>query len=418
MNTNKRSVIAMRILHTSDWHLGKNLEGFSRLDEQERFLEDFVRLVREQQADLVIIAGDIYDNGNPPARAEKLFYNALKEISEDGKRAILVIAGNHDNPERLAAASPLAYEQGVIILGTPKSVAETGNYGAFEIVEAGEGYFELQIKGERAIILAVPYPSEKRLNEVFSEEYDEEWRQKSYSQRIGRLFEELGRKFREDTINLAVSHLFVVGGESSDSERAIELGGSFAVEEEMLPEKAQYIALGHLHRPQRMIKNNRKIYYSGSPLQYSKSEINYSKCCYLVNVAPGLPAEVTEIYFNNYKPIELWKCESIEEAIARCKENSERDIWVYLEIKTDRHIDQSEMKEMKEFRSDIIEIRPIIEGTDEEEIQFSGMTERSIGDLFSEFYRSRRKVDPTQELMQLFLKIALEEGEDNEATEA
>lgn len=410
----------MRILHTSDWHLGKNLEGFSRLEEQESFLEDFSELVKAEDVDLVIIAGDIYDNGNPPAKAEKLFYNTLKEISEGGKRAVLVISGNHDNPERLSAASPLAYEQGVIILGTPKSVAETGNYGAFNIVEAGEGYLEVEINGERAVILAVPYPSEKRLNEVFSEEYDDKLRQKSYSERIGELFENLSQKYREDTINIAVSHLFVVGGESSDSERAIELGGSFAVEARMLPEKAQYIALGHLHRPQRLTSENRQIYYAGSPLQYSKSELNYSKGCYLINISPKATPQIKEIYFKNYKPIELWKCESVEAAIERCRENSEKNIWVYLEIKTDRHIDQAEIKEMKELRADIIEIRPILTGIDEEKIEFNGISERSIGELFSEFYVSRRKLQPTEELMQLFLKIALDEGgdEENEAKEA
>lgn len=68
----------MRILHTSDWHLGKNLEGFSRMDEQERFIEDFINIVDKNNIDMVIIAGDIYDNGNPPARAEKMFYDCIK----------------------------------------------------------------------------------------------------------------------------------------------------------------------------------------------------------------------------------------------------------------------------------------------------------------------------------------------------
>src|SRR3712207_5073600 len=101
----------MRILHTSDWHLGKNLEGASRLEEQEQFIEDFIHIVDENCIDMVIISGDIYDSSNPPAKAEKLFYKALKGISKNGKRLTLVIAGNHDNPDRLSAASPLAYEQ-------------------------------------------------------------------------------------------------------------------------------------------------------------------------------------------------------------------------------------------------------------------------------------------------------------------
>ena len=95
----------MRILHTADWHLGKNLEGLSRMDEQERFLEDFVHIVKDNNIDLVIIAGDVYDSSNPPARAEKMFYDTLKKISANGERMTLVISGNHDNPERLGPCS-------------------------------------------------------------------------------------------------------------------------------------------------------------------------------------------------------------------------------------------------------------------------------------------------------------------------
>lgn len=408
----------MRILHTSDWHLGKNLEGFSRLDEQEKFLQDFVDIVKENNAQLVIIAGDIYDNGNPPARAERLFYNTLKNISEGGKRAVLVIAGNHDNPERLGAASPLAYEHGVIILGTPKSCAEVGNYGEFKVIDSGEGFLEIEIGNERAVIITLPYPSEKRLNEIFTEETDEEARQKSYSERIGELFNTLAEKYREETINIAVSHLFVVGGEISDSERAIELGGSFAVDGGMLTDRAQYIALGHLHRPQKIKTNGRNIYYAGSPLQYSKSEINYSKCSYMVDLKPQCEAVVKEIFFKNYKPIEIWKCASIEDAIEKCKENGDRDIWVYLEIKTDRHITQLEIREMKEHRRDIIEIKPVIEGMDLEEVAFDLISERSIGDIFKEFYRSRRNTEPTDELMNVFYKIVQEEEDTSETQEA
>lgn len=101
---------------------------------------------------------------------------------------VLVIAGNHDNPERLSAASPLAYDQGVILLGIPKSIVPTGDFGKFKILDSGEGFFEIEIKGEKAVIIALPYPSEKRLNEIFTAELDEEKRQKSYSERVGEIF--------------------------------------------------------------------------------------------------------------------------------------------------------------------------------------------------------------------------------------
>jgi exonuclease SbcD len=164
----------MRILHTSDWHLGKNLEGYSRLEEQEQFIEEIIEIVEQNNIDMIVISGDIYDTGNPPARAEKLFYAASKKLSNGGKRPILVIAGNHDHPERLTASSPLAYEQGLILLGTPKSVAQIGQYQHYEIVVAGEGYIEILLNEEKMVALTMPYPSEKRLNEIISVELEEE----------------------------------------------------------------------------------------------------------------------------------------------------------------------------------------------------------------------------------------------------
>lgn len=405
----------MRILHTSDWHLGKSLEGVSRMDEQEKFIKDFVDIVEEKNVDMVIISGDIYDNSNPPARAERMFYGALKEICNNGKRLVLVIAGNHDNPERLAAASPLAYDQGVILLGRPKSSSEMGKCGEYKILDSGEGFVEIDVKGEKAVIITLPYPSEKRLNEILSESIEEEDRQKSYSARVGELFSSLSEKYREDTINLAVSHLFILGGEESDSERQIQLGGSLAVGIGAIPEKAQYVALGHLHKPQE-IKGKAKCFYSGSPLQYSKSEVGYTKCCYIVDVKAGEEAIVDKIYLKNYKPIEVWKCESVEEAIKKCEENWEKEIWVYLEIKTDKYITQEDIKTMKTLKKDILEIRPIIQSEDEENQEFYNIKEKSMGELFKEFYIKQRMVEPSNEVMEMFLSIAgEEEGEEYEA---
>ncbi|MBU3126838.1 exonuclease SbcCD subunit D [Clostridium tagluense] len=415
----------MRILHTSDWHLGKTLEQFSRLEEQEEFLEEFIEIVANNNIDLVLIAGDIYDNGNPPAKAEAMFYSTLKRITSSGKTAVLVVAGNHDNPERLVAASPLAYKHGVILLGEPKSIAREGVFGEvnfemehdFEIIESDEGYLELRIRGEKAVIITLPYPSEKRLNEVLSMGLTDEDRQKSYSDRIGQLFEKLSTKYREDTVNLAVSHLYVMGGEESGSERSIQLGGSLSVSPLKFPENAQYSALGHLHRPQKVPGTKGKIRYSGSPIQYSKSEINYSKGAYLVEVKAGQEAEISQLLFRNYKPIEVWKCSSVEEALEKCIAESQRNIWVYLEIKTKEIISTEHIKEMKKNRRDIVSIQPILEGLEREEDLAESLREKSMEELFSEYFiKEKSGLEPSKELMELFLSIAIEGDTENETS--
>lgn len=406
----------MRILHTSDWHLGKTLEGYSRLEEQEMFLDELTQIVEEKNVDLILIAGDIYDNSNPPAQAERLFYNTLKRLSKKGERAVLVIAGNHDNPERLMAANPLAYDHGVILLGKPKSTILPGKYGSFEVVEAGEGFVKIELRGEKAVLITLPYPSEKRLNEIITLEGDEESRRKSYSDRVGEFFQKLSTHYGKDTINLAVSHLYLKGGEESDSERQIQLGGSLAVDPSVLP-AAQYIALGHLHRPQRVGQRGRKAFYSGSPLQYSRNEVHYSKCVYILDVKPGEEAQVEEVYLRNYKPIEVWECNSIEDALQKCRDNQEGERWVYLDIKTDRVLTQAEIKEMKELRKDIVQIRPIFMGKDDADGEkVEDYMKLKTDQLFKAFYQSRRGTEAPDEIMKLFYEIAEEEGGEDAAS--
>ncbi|MBC5995782.1 exonuclease SbcCD subunit D [Romboutsia ilealis] len=398
----------MKFIHTSDWHLGKSLEGHSRLEEQEKFCEDFVKLVNDNDIDMVIIAGDIYDTSNPPAQAEKLFYKTVSRLANNGERCVLIISGNHDNPERLAAITPLAHEQGIIVLGYPLSSTEKAKYEGFEILDAKEGCLKVEIKGEKATIITLPYPSEKRLNEAIGNPNNNEEAQKTYSERVGELFRELEENFEEDTINIAVSHIFVVGGEGTDSERPIQLGGSLLVEKKDLPTKAQYIALGHLHKPQKA-SDRLNAYYSGSPLQYSKDERSYAKGANIVDLKAGESPIIQSIYFKNYKPIEVFKCNGIEEAIKICEDNQDRDIWSYFEIKTEHVISQSEIKKMKELLDDIIEIRPIITSEyNEEEID---VNEKSMGELFKEFYQFSTGLDPRGELMDLFLDIISEEGD-------
>ena len=403
----------MRILHTADWHLGKNLEGQSRMEEQEQFLNDFVKIVEGNNIDLVLIAGDVYDNSNPPARAEKMFYDALKRLSGNGERLTLVISGNHDNPDRLVAAGPLAREHGIIMVGTPKTVVPCGEYGKHKILASGEGFIEIELKNEKAVILTVPYPSEKRLNEViYNGMDDEEDKAKSYSDRIFSLFNTLKSHYREDTINLATSHLFAMGSEESGSERSIQLGGSYIVDGSCFPCEAQYVALGHVHKPQIVPGTNKKARYCGSPIHYNKKEINFNKKCFIVNVKAGEDCSIEEIDLKVYKPIEIWKCESIEEAIIKCEENKERECWVYLEVNTDRYIREDEIKQMKDLKKDILEIMPKVKGL-EEEIALD-LNEKSFEEIFKDFYMKEREVPPDEEVVELLLSIISEEGEIDE----
>lgn len=156
----------MKILHTADWHLGKRLEKYSRLPEQQDVLEEIIDLADTQQVDVVLIAGDLFDAYNPPTEAIDLFYRSLKRLSNHGQRLIVAIAGNHDSPDRIEAPDPLARELGILFAGYPNSQLREGKVNEhMEILKSEEGFIEVQLKrfSYPLRILLTPYANEFRL---------------------------------------------------------------------------------------------------------------------------------------------------------------------------------------------------------------------------------------------------------------
>lgn len=406
----------MKILHTADWHIGKLLEGKSRLDEQRIVLKQFIHMAEETQADVVCVAGDIFDNGHPSAGAESLLYETLKELSSGGRRLVVLIAGNHDQPSRLEAIVPLVREHGIIIFGTPKTKIESGKYGAFEVESLEEGVFRFSCRGETAVFVCVPYPSEKTLNEIlYCEEDDEKTRALSYSEKVGELFKKKAKWYEKDTINILVSHVFTLGCIKDGSEQGMTLGNSYLLPPDVFPESAQYIALGHVHRPQKAVGSNGRIRYSGSPLPYRLQETVIAKQCCLVTVHPNAKAEVSELYFDNPKPIEKWNCESYEEALEKCRENADRACYVYLQIKTDSYLLEEQLKELKKLKEDILEILPVfpVEAGKEE---YRMSPEKSFEELFTAYYLEKKGVRPEKEVLETLMNI-IDREEDHAANQ-
>lgn len=401
----------MKIIHTADWHLGKNLEGHSRIKEQEAFLGDFVHICEEEQADLILIAGDVFDSYNPSALAEQLFYDTLKQLSRGGRCMTVVIAGNHDNPERLTAPGPLAKEHGIVMAGTPGTVILPGSYGEHEITESGPGYIQVSIGEEKADLLLVPFPSEKRMNEVFLEETTEETEKaQSYANRIRLLFSRLSSHFRPDAVHLIVSHLFVMNSTADGSERSIQLGGSYIVGSEVFPENADYIALGHIHKPQK-VPGQPNARYSGAPIHYNQREISFGNQVLAITAHAGQPCLIREIPLPVYKPVEVWKCASVEEAVSRCEKESGRDCWVYLEIQTEDYIHEEDIRSMKRHKADILSIRPVFSGADTSSHHAREPEELPFEVLVKDFYRQKFQTDMEPEAWELLLDILGEESD-------
>jgi exonuclease SbcD len=370
--------------------------------------------VEEQKIDLVLLAGDIYDTYNPSAAAEELFYEAIDRLNDKGKRAVVVIAGNHDNPERLCAASPLAYKNGIILLGYPGSDAALYemNGGNIKIANSGPGWLELSVPGREyhAVIITLPYPSESRLEEILTQQADEGILQKAYSEKIGRIFNSLSNNFRDDTVNLAVGHLFLRGGRESESERTLQVGGALTVDPGMLPSKAHFVALGHLHRPQEIRNAPCPVFYSGSPLAYSFSESEHSKAVYIIDAVPGEKAVIKPFYLDCGKPLRRWIAEEgIGQALGWCEEGRDSNAWIDLEIVTDRVLTVEEQKRLRTLHPGIINIRPRLKTDAVEVLSPQSREGRKIDELFKDYFKHRMGAEISEDLMGAFIEVLNDE---------
>jgi exonuclease SbcD len=282
----------MRLLHTSDWHLGRSFHGASLLDEQAEALDRIVELAREAAVDLVVIAGDLYDRAIPPAEAVSLFTDTLARLRSAGI-AVVAIAGNHDSHVRVSVYDPLLSALGVTIRGAVTRAAEpvlvqpAGGGAAVAVYPLP--YLEPVVDGPR--LLAAPAPEGCDSAEEVALElpsgaparFSHEVTTRLALQGIRRDLER-----RPGSRSVLVAHTFVAGGQGSDSERELSVGQVDRVSVETFA-GFDYVALGHLHGSQQL--DGPRLAYSGTPLPYSFSEERHRKSVRIVELAAdGTPA--------------------------------------------------------------------------------------------------------------------------------
>ncbi|HZG75276.1 MAG TPA: exonuclease subunit SbcD [Paenibacillus sp.] len=393
----------MRLLHTADWHFGRTLEGRSRQAEHEAFAEELSRLADEADVDAVLIAGDVYDSVNPPADAETLFYEALTRLSKGGARPVIAIAGNHDHPDRLRAAGPLARAQGVSLVGLPTTDVVT---------------LDVARTGERAVVYALPYPSESRLKELLAAEADEQALQLAYSARIARLVGDATEgRFRRDTVNVIMSHLYALGGAPTESERPIEVGGAYTVDPSAFGTTAQYVALGHLHRPQDVRRRDEgggpRIRYSGSPIAFSFSEAGQAKSVSIVDVAPGGVPSIEEVPLSSGRPLVKWVAkEGLADVHKWFDEGRDANAWIDLELHVTDSLTMEQIQALRKQREGLVLVRPVFASSPE---AHAVRAERSlpIDELFRRFYaRQTGGAAADEATVRLFLELIREEAEE------
>jgi exonuclease SbcD len=263
----------MRLLHTSDWHLGSSFHGASLLEEQAAALARIVELAREAAVDAVVIAGDLYDRAIPPAEAVMLFNDTLARLRDSGA-AVVAIAGNHDSHVRVSIYDPLLSSFGVTIRGDVRRAHEpvlvTPKRGGAPVAIYPLPYLEPAVDGPA---LATP-PEEGAAPAAVRLRHEDVTRLA-----LDRIRRDLGG--RPDHRSVLVAHTFVAGGESSESERELTIGNVDRVSVAAFA-GFDYVALGHLHGSQQL--DGPRVAYAGTPLPYSFSEQHQSKSVRIVEL--------------------------------------------------------------------------------------------------------------------------------------
>ena len=273
----------MKILHTSDWHVGKVLRGQDRFEEHEAVLRSIIQLARDEDVDLVLIAGDLFETAAPGPRAQGLVMRALLALRAD-HRQVVAIAGNHDNAGLLDSVyRPALGELGLHVLGTPKA---PGSGGTLHLTTRD---------GELATVAAMPFLSQRyavRAAELLLHEGAEHAR--DYARSVAEIVRLLTQQFTPDGVNIVTAHLTLLGGRRGGGEREVQTSFEYEVPAAIFPSSAHYAALGHLHRQQE-IPAPCPAFYSGSPLAVDFGEEGNEPGALIVTAEPGRRADARRV---------------------------------------------------------------------------------------------------------------------------
>jgi exonuclease SbcD len=368
----------MRILHTSDWHVGKVLKGQSRLEEHIAVLGQLVEIAREERPDLVIVAGDLYDTAAPTPDATRLVTRALSALRGTGAD-VVAIAGNHDNGPALDALRAWADAAGIVLRGTVR------DRPADHIV-AGR-----TPDGEAWQLVALPFLSQRyaiRATEMFDLSAAEATQ--TYADHVGRLLTTLSEGFGGDTVNLVTAHLTVVGGTLGGGERDAHTIQAYAVPATVFSPATHYVALGHLHRAQSIVAPC-PVRYSGSPLAVDFGEEENVPSVTMVEVSAQTAAKTRVVPVRAAVPLH-----TVRGTLAELSKVDMGDGWLRVYV---RERPRAGLREaVQELLPRALEVRVdpalIAELAAEGSPTRAERAGRAPGELFADYLTSRGHADP------------------------
>lgn len=403
----------MKILHTADWHLGKRLQEYSRIDEQRSVMFEIAAIAEDQQVDAVFIAGDLFDVFNPSHDSQELFYSTLFKLSNGGKRPVIAIAGNHDSHALVEAPVPLAKELGIVLVGSGTHTAidiTLPNGIRMESKEANVIDIFFPEKNENAIVITAPYANEHLLRTYLGEQNREEELRKILKLR----WEQLAKKyFTKNSLNFFIGHFFFIkDGEKPsaepESERSIlHVGGAQAIYTSDLPDGLHYAALGHLHRHHCIDSSRFPVVYSSSPLCYSFSEAGQQKC---VVIFDSETKRYHTIDLREGYELERKRFESVNEAITWLEANQEN--YVEVTIASDGPLEAESRRSIMAAHPRIVHLIPEIKNllSKDSTLQSSDLS-LDMMTLFSKFFKAENGTEPSEDLLSMLREVMNEEGQ-------
>ena len=289
--------MTIRLLHTSDWHLGRSLVSKKRLAEQEAFLHWLLKEIVTRHIDILVVAGDVFDSSTPGTAAQKVYYSFLRSLLGTACRHVVIIAGNHDSPSFLSAPGAILDMLGVHVIGTvsPEGISDATDAGfppevlVLDLPPAGE-------KARALVCCAVPYLRERDIRLAEAGESMQakdsnalEGIRRHYA-RLGVAAQKMRLELGSRTPLVVTGHLFAAGGKvvEGDGVRELAVGSLVAVPVDVFPKEADYVALGHLHAPQ-IVAGQEHIRYSGAPLHFGFAETNQEKAVCVVTFTDNTP---------------------------------------------------------------------------------------------------------------------------------
>ncbi|WP_187993072.1 exonuclease SbcCD subunit D [Vibrio harveyi] len=362
----------MKFIHTSDWHLARQFHHVSLLDDQQAVLDQLIQYIENNPVDAVVVAGDIYDRSVPPTIAIELLNKVVKRICGELNTPMILISGNHDGAERLGFGSEQMKNAGLHIISNFEDMLTPV---VIETESAGQVAF-----------YGMPYNDPEQVRFAYQEPVS------THDQAHKLLAEKIAEQFQSEQRNVLVSHCFVDGAIESESERPLSIGGSDRVSHEHFL-NFDYVALGHLHQPQK--KGEEYIRYSGSLMKYSFGEQNQKKGFTLVEIDQN--GFVSAEHFNLTAPHEMRIVEGeLEQVIEQGKTDPKNEDYLLVRL-MDKHAILNPMEKLRTVYPNVLHLEKpgMLIGVEQEMAQ--AKLARSEIDMFRDFFSEAQDSQLSQE---------------------